>query len=127
AEQAALAESDLLPAFPGAEGGGKYTTGGRGGEVYEVTTLADSGPGSLREGVSRSNVTIVFRVGGTIHLESQLRISRSNITIAGQTAPGERITVYDYDTTISGDNIIIRYMRFPLGDLHITEADAFGG
>jgi len=123
----ATEESPLLPAFPGAEGGGKYTTGGRGGDVYEVTTLADSGPGSLREGVSRSNTTIVFRVGGTIYLESPLRITGSNLTIAGQTAPGEGITVAGYDTSISGDNIIIRYMRFRLGDLHITEADAFGG
>ena len=60
----------LLPAFPGAEGGGKYVTGGRGGTVYEVTTLADSGPGSLRDAVSHSDTTVVFRVGGTIHLES---------------------------------------------------------
>jgi len=104
-----------------------YTTGGRGGDVYEVTTLADSGPGSLREGVARSNTTIVFRVGGTIYLESPLKITGSNLTIAGQTAPGEGITVAGYDTSISGDNIIIRYMRFRLGDLHITEADAFGG
>ena len=115
------------PAFPGAEGGGMYTTGGRGGDVYEVTTLADSGPGSLREGVSRSDTTIVFRVGGTIHLESPLKITGSNITIAGQTAPGEGITVSDYATSFQADNIIVRYMRFRLGDRYPSEDDAFGG
>lgn len=116
-----------IPAFPGAEGGGKYTTGGRGGEVYEVTTLADAGPGSLRDAVSGSNRTIVFKVGGTIHLESPLKITGSNLTIAGQTAPGEGITVAGYPTTFNGDNLIIRYMRFRLGDANVTEADAFGG
>src|SRR5690606_33103859 len=116
-----------LPAFPGAEGGGMYTTGGRGGEVYEVTTLADSGPGSLREGVSRSNTTIVFKVGGTIHLQSPLKITGSNLTIAGQTAPGEGITVSDYATSFQANNVIVRYMRFRLGDRYPSEDDAFGG
>lgn len=116
-----------IPAFPGAEGGGMYTTGGRGGDIYEVTTLADSGPGSLREGVSRSNTTIVFRVGGTIHLESPLQITGTNVTIAGQTAPGEGITVSDYWTSFHADNVIVRYMRFRLGDRHPSEDDAFGG
>lgn len=119
--------TDSIPAFPGAEGGGKYTTGGRGGDVYEVTTLADSGPGSLREGVARSNTTVVFRVGGTIHLESPLKITGSNLTIAGQTAPGEGITVANYETTLQADNVIIRYMRFRLGDRYPSEGDAFGG
>lgn len=127
AETAATAPNEQIPAFPGAEGGGMYTTGGRGGDVYEVTTLADSGPGSLREGVARSNTTIVFRVGGTIHLESPLRITGSNLTIAGQTAPGEGITVSDYNTAFEADNLIMRYMRFRLGDRHPSEDDAFGG
>ncbi|MFC4101351.1 pectinesterase family protein [Paenibacillus xanthanilyticus] len=121
------AASTLLPAFPGAEGGGMYTTGGRGGEVYEVTTLADSGPGSLREGVAKSNTTIVFRVGGTIHLQSPLKITGSNLTIAGQTAPGDGITVSDYATYFEADNLIVRYMRFRLGDRYPSEDDAFGG
>ncbi|WP_238540597.1 pectinesterase family protein [Paenibacillus mucilaginosus] len=127
ATAAAETGSSPLPAFPGAEGGGMYTTGGRGGEVYEVTTLADSGPGSLREAVSRSNTTVVFRVGGTIHLQSPLKITGSNLTIAGQTAPGEGITVSDYATAFEADNLIVRYMRFRLGDRHPSDDDAFGG
>jgi large repetitive protein len=119
--------NDGTPAFPGAEGGGKYVTGGRGGDVYEVTTLADSGPGSLRDAVSQSNRTIVFRVGGTIHLNAPLKITGSNLTIAGQTAPGEGITVSDYATYFEGDNLIVRYMRFRLGDRYPSEDDAAGG
>ncbi|WP_282940636.1 pectinesterase family protein [Paenibacillus sp. RC67] len=121
-----------LPAFPGAEGGGKYTTGGRGQEVYIVNTLADYKkgevviPGSLRDAVSQSNRTIVFRVGGTIHLKESLKILGSNLTIAGQTAPGDGITVSDYTTSIEADNVIIRYMRFRLGDRFASEDDSFG-
>ncbi|ADQ05621.1 Pectinesterase [Caldicellulosiruptor owensensis OL] len=121
----------LVPAFPGAEGAGMYTTGGRGGDVYEVTNLNDSGPGSLRDGVKLSNVTIVFRVSGTIHLKSELVISGSNITIAGQTAPGDGITIAGYGVRITGSNIIIRYLRFRPGSANIgAEPDAltsFGG
>ncbi|MCS7464380.1 pectinesterase family protein [Paenibacillus doosanensis] len=121
-----------VPAFPGAEGGGKYTSGGRGQTVYEVTTLEDYGkgetpiPGSLRDAVSQSDRTIVFRVGGTIHLKESLKIFGSNLTLAGQTAPGDGITVSDYTTSIEADNIIIRYMRFRLGDRYASEDDAFG-
>ncbi|MFD2661296.1 pectinesterase family protein [Paenibacillus thailandensis] len=123
----ASAASGQIPAFPGAQGGGMYASGGRGGEVYEVTTLADSGPGSLRDAVSGSNRTVVFKVGGTIKLESPLKITGSNLTIAGQTAPGEGITVTGYPVTFDASNLIIRYMRFRLGDANPTEADAFGG
>ncbi|WP_181469964.1 pectinesterase family protein [Paenibacillus sp. MDMC362] len=115
------------PAFPGAEGGGKYTSGGRGGDVYEVTTLADSGPGSLRDAVSAGNRTVVFKVGGIIELKSPLKILGDNLTIAGQTAPGDGITVIGYPTSFDGNNLIIRYMRFRLGDMNETETDSFGG
>jgi hypothetical protein len=112
------------PAFPGAEGYGKYTSGGRGGSVYEVINLNNDGPGSLREGVSQPNRTIVFRVSGDIELKSQLVIM-GNITIAGQTAPGDGICVRDYPTKIGGDNVIIRYMRYRLGDRYALASDAF--
>ena len=128
----AAAATDQLPAFPGAEGGGKYVSGGRGQAVYEVTTLEDYKsneapiPGSLRDAVSQSDRTVVFRVGGTIRLKQKLKILGSNLTIAGQTAPGDGITVTDYTTDIEADNVIIRYMRFRLGDRVSSEDDAFG-
>lgn len=114
----------LVPAFPGAEGYGKYTSGGRGGEVYIVTNLNDSGPGSLRDAVSKSNRTVVFEVSGNILLDTPLRITGDHITIAGQTAPGDGITVTNHSTYVEGNNIIIRYMRFRMGDRTESTADA---
>ncbi|MFG2589686.1 Ig-like domain-containing protein [Streptomyces sp. NPDC048438] len=114
-------------AFPGAEGGGRYATGGRGGSVYEVTTLADSGPGSLRDAVSGSDRTIVFRVSGNIELEGGLDITGSNITIAGQTAPGDGICVVGNETKAKDvENIIIRHLRFRGTDTLGTPIDTFG-
>ncbi|MFF4622075.1 Ig-like domain-containing protein [Nonomuraea jabiensis] len=115
-----------VPAFPGAEGAGMYTTGGRGGAVYEVTTLDDDGPGSLREAVAKSDGTVVFRVSGNIRIKGGLDITGSNLTIAGQTAPGHGITVIGNETQIKGDNIILRHLRFRGGDELGTAIDTFG-
>ncbi|SMD27540.1 pectate lyase family protein [Kibdelosporangium aridum] len=103
------------PAFPGAVGFGAQATGGRGGQVYQVTNLNDSGSGSLRDAVSTGPRIVVFDVGGYIELKSPLSI-KSNITVAGQTAPGEGIATRGYQvSTSSATNVVIRYIRFRHG------------
>lgn len=109
------------PAFPGAEGFGKFTRGGRGGIVVEVTNLSDAGPGSLRDALLNykgQNRTIVFRVSGTIELMSPIQVKYDScITIAGQTAPGDGICIKNYPLTFSDSrHIIVRFIRSRLGD-----------
>lgn len=121
--------ADAVIAFPGAVGGGKYATGGRGGEVYHVTNLNDSGEGSFRDAVSKSNRIVVFDVSGTIELKGNILVS-NNVTIAGQTAPGgSGITLKNYKLGMSGDNIICRFISSRPGPYASTSSgnDAWGG
>lgn len=119
---------ERVPAFPGAEGYGRYTVGGRGGKVYVVTNLNDNGPGSLRAAVNASGPrTVVFAVSGNIMLKEPLDITNPYITIAGQTAPGDGITVAGAPVNIRADQVIIRYLRFRMGDYNTFEADTIGG
>ena len=119
-------EAAWLPAFPGAEGFGAKATGGRGAEVYEVTNLNDSGPGSLRDAVSKGNRTVVFRVSGTIELKKRLVVTQPNITIAGQTAPGDGICLRNCPFAVASRNVIVRYLRSRLGDVSRQEDDSMG-
>ena len=126
-----------VPAFPGAEGGGMYATGGRGGTVYYVNTLDDNSNGSAttREGslrwcVGRTGKRIIlFKVGGTIMLKSNLDIKNGDVTIAGQSAPGDGVCIGNFPVNISASNVIVRYLRFRMGDDAVASggADALGG
>ena len=130
-----LHANDQLPAFPGAEGFGMYATGGRGGEVIHVTTLEDgTQKGTFRYACTQSKVrTIVFDVSGTIRLKSELRLNKDNVTIAGQTAPGDGICIADYPFIVAANNVVIRYLRFRLGNEALKtnntahEGDGLGG
>lgn len=139
---AAVLPKPLL-AFPGAEGAGRFTSGGRGTAavpttMFEVTNLLDDGrPGCLRYALTARAParTVVFQVAGTIHLASPLTISKSNTTIAGQTAPGGGICLADYPVTVKATNVIVRFVRFRMGDKNQNQGfvdgaggdDAFGG
>lgn len=129
-EEPALVQLDYgeLYAFPGAEGHGRNTTGGRGGSVYHVTSLEDDGgQGTLRWAVEQKQArTIVFDVAGTIHLKSELKTKYDDLTIAGQTSPGG-ICIADYGFVINSNNVIIRFLRFRPGIASGKEPDGLGG
>ena len=122
-----VSAANTLPAFPGAEGGGMYATGGRGGQVVHVTNLNDSGSGSFRDAVGTSNRIVVFDVGGTITLKSDV-VVKGNVTILGQTAPGGAgITLKNGKIGMGGDNIIVRYISSRPGEKGSGDYDAWGG
>ncbi len=118
-----------IPAFPGAEGGGMYTYGGRGGKVITVTSLEDHGPGSLREACETGGARIiVFNISGIIHLKTPLIIRAPYLTIAGQTAPGDGVCIAGETVWINTHDVIIRHMRFRRGETWVGRRDdAIGG
>lgn len=118
-----------IPAFPGAQGGGTFTFGGRGGKVYEVTSLADSGPGTLREACEAAGPRIVvFDVAGIIHLKTPIIVRAPYISIEGQSAPGDGVCVAGESFWINTHDVVIRYMRFRRGKTDVGRRDdALGG
>lgn len=118
-----------IPAFPGAEGGGMYSFGGRGGRVYVVTNLNDSGPGSFREALEAGGPRIVvFNVAGIIKLKERIRVRAPYITIAGNTAPGDGVCIAGNTVELETHDVVIRHMRFRRGETWVGERnDSLGG
>ncbi len=118
-----------IPAFPGAEGAGRFSFGGRGGRIFVVTNIADSGPGTLREACESAGPrTVLFNVAGLIHLDMPLHIRAPYITIAGQTAPGDGICIAGQTTHVDTHDVVLRYLRFRRGQTNVFERDdALGG
>lgn len=121
----ALAAAATIPAFPGAEGFGSTTPGGRGGKVIFVTNLNDSGPGSLRDACeAEGRRVVVFRVSGLVTLVKDIVVKNAYLTIAGQSAPGDGICIRNYTFVIATHDVVVRYLRSRLGDLSGQEADS---
>lgn len=118
-----------IPAFPGAEGGGMYSLGGRGGKVITVTNLNDRGPGSFREACETGGARIiVFNVAGIINLESPIIVRAPYVTIAGQTAPGNGVCIAGESFWVDTHDVVVRHMRFRRGTTKVTHRDdSFGG
>ncbi len=121
----AQSEIPKIVAFPGAEGAGRFSEGGRGGRVIAVTNLDDSGPGSLRAALEAERPrTVVFNISGTIALKSDIVVTSGRLTIAGQTAPGDGITIRDRTLNFAANDIVVRYIRTRLGAVSGTQQDA---
>lgn len=118
-----------IPAFPGAEGGGMYTFGGRGGKVLTVSNLNDDGPGSFRWACEQGGARIiVFNVSGIIQLKTPIIVRAPYITIAGQTAPGDGVCIAGESFQVDTHDVIVRHMRFRRGNTHVWyREDSFGG
>lgn len=118
-----------IPAFPGAEGGGAYSLGGRGGKVIVVTSLEDSGPGTFREACETGGARIVvFNVSGIIHIKTPVIIRAPYITIAGQTAPGDGVCIAGETIWANTHDVVVRHMRFRRGETYVGRRDdSFGG
>jgi len=118
-----------IPAFPGAWGGGMYSFGGRGGSIFVITNLNDSGPGSFREACEAGGPrTILFNVAGILRLKERIRIRAPYITISGATAPGDGVCIAGNTVELETHDVVIRHMRFRRGETWVGERnDSLGG